>query len=717
MLPISSLRHSRVALWATAVLLAAAAVLGAGLPARLTHGGFTNPGAESSQALEAIAKHYVRGGTGTIAIFRSETLTVDSPQFGQAVRSALADVPEALVRGARHYWNTGKRELVSSDGHAACVIVGLAGADENAQVASYEQLRRRLHADGLTIAYAGQTPLQADLDRAIDDDLGRAELYVFPVLFLLLLVFFGSLAAALLPLAVAGASLALSFAVLRVIAPLVPVSYLTRNVVVMIALGLSVDYALFVVARFRRELHHQGAPRRAVAATMATAGHTVLYSATAISLAVLGLVLLPFPVTRSLGIGAAVTVALSGATSLTLLPAVLSVLGPRVEAGRVRLPGIGRVRTADEGAGFWYRLGRSTVARPWTWLTVAVTVIAVLSAPVADLHLAASDQRTLPAGAPSRRAQETLHEDFPLAALDQLQVVAPLRHGLRGELGRSALARWQEQLSGLPGVQAVRQHASTAHGALLTVTITTAPDAPAAAQLVRAVRALPPPDGGHVLVGGPAAANVDVLDTLRARLPALVAYLLAVTLGLLFLAFRSLLVPLKAVLTTTMSLGIAYAAVTWTVQEGHGARLLGLRPTGYVSAVEAAVLLMFVFALSVDYELFLIAQIRELHRGGADNASAVATGLGRTGGLISAAAALIVLVAAAFATSSVVTVKEIAIGVVVAVAADATVVRMLLVPATLRLLGELNWWTPRLRRRTAPSAPGREPLPREPVSP
>ncbi|MFD4530687.1 MMPL family transporter [Kitasatospora sp. NPDC058397] len=709
-------RHRWAVLWTTALLLAVAAVVGAGLPARLSHGGFTNQGAESSRALEAIEHHYNAGGTSTIVVFRSETLTVDDLEFGEAVRSALAEVPRSVLTGAQHYWNTGKRELLSTDGHAACVVVGLAGTGDQAKTASYERLRRLLHADGLTVAYAGQVPLQADLDRTVDDDLTRAELYVFPLLFLLLLLFFGSLAAALLPLAVAGASLTLSFAVLRVLAPLVPVSYVTRNVVVMIALGLSVDYALFVVVRFRRELRHRGDPHRAVAATMATAGHTVLYSATAISLAVLGLTLLPFPITRSLGIGAAVTVALAGAVSLTMLPAVLAVLGPGVEAGCVRLPGFGRAglgRAWAEGeeTGFWYRLGRSAVTHPWAWLTAAVAMIAVLSAPVVGLHLAASDQRTLPAGAASRRAQELLHEDFPAAALDQLQVVAHLRDDIGGQPGKAALARWQQRLAGLPNAQDVRLRVSTAHSAILTVTTDAAPDAPAAGQLVRAVRALDPPDGGRVLVGGPAAANVDVLDTLKARLPALVGYLLVVTLGLLFLAFRSLLVPLKAVITTTMSLGIAFAAVTWTVQDGHGARLLGLQPTGYVGALEAAIMLMFVFALSVDYELFLIAQIRELHRGGMDNASAVVTGLGRTGGLISAAAALIVLVAAAFATSPVVTVKEIALGVLVAVAVDATVVRMLLVPATMRLLGELNWWAPRLRRQAAPSGPRPGPLP------
>ncbi|MFF2615995.1 MMPL family transporter [Kitasatospora sp. NPDC058046] len=708
-------RHRWAVLWTTALLLAVAAAVGAGLPARLSHGGFTNPGAESGRALEAVEHHYNAGGTSTVVIFRSETLTVHDLEFGEAVRTALGDVPRTVMAGAQHYWNTGKRELLSADGHAACVVVGLAGTGDQAKDASYERLRRLLHVDGFTVAYAGEVPLQVDLDRTVDDDLTRAELYVFPLLFLLLLLFFGSLTAALLPLAVAGTSLAMSFAVLRLLSPLVPVSYITRNVVVMIALGLSVDYALFVVVRFRRELRHRGDPHRAVAATMATAGHTVLYSATAISLAVLGLTLLPFPITRSLGIGAAVTVALAGAASLTMLPAVLAVLGPRVEAGCVRLPGFGRAglgRAWAEGeeTGFWYRLGRSAVTHPWAWLTAAVAVIAVLSVPVVGLHLAASDLRTLPAGAASRRAQELLHEDFPAAGLDQLQVVAHLRDDIGGEPGRTALARWQQRLAGLPNAQDVRLRATTAHSALMSVTAPAAPDAPVAEELMRAVRALDPPDGGRVLVGGPAAVNVDVLDTLKARLPALVGYLLVVTFGLLFLAFRSLLVPLKAVVTTTMSLGIAFAAVTWTVQDGHGARLLGLQPAGYVGALESAIMLMFVFALSVDYELFLIAQIRELHRGGMDNASAVVTGLGRTGGLISAAAALIVLVAAAFATSPVLTVKEIAIGVVVAVAVDATVVRMLLVPATMRLLGELNWWTPRLRRRTAPSGPRPEPL-------
>ncbi|MFJ7276827.1 MMPL family transporter [Kitasatospora sp. NPDC098663] len=696
--------HRRV-LWAAVLILTAAVVAGADLPAHLSHGGFTSPHFESDRALELIGKHFVPGGNSTLAIVRSDDLTVDDPRFAAALTDALSDLPDPPLVSSVHYWNTGRRELLSTDRHAASVVVGLAGESENERVASYEQLRQAFHPPGFEVGFTGLAPLLSDFDHAVDHDLTRAELVAAPLLFLLLVLFFGSLVAALVPLVVAALTLTVSFAALRALTLLLPVGYVTRNVVVMVALGLTVDYSIFVVARFRRELARNGEVSAAVARTVATAGRTVLFSAAVISLASLGLALLPLPVTRALGLGTAVSVALCGITSRTVLPAVLALLGHRIDAGRLRAPRSAGVR--ESGDGFWYRLGRATVRHPAPWLVTAVLAIAVLSVPAARFHPGSSDQRVLPAASASRQAADALPAGFPDAALDQLQVFIRLRTDLRAEEGGKALEDWRGRVGRLPGAQSVRLWAGTPHTAYLTVKFAGTPDSPAAGRLVRQIRSLGPPDGGQLLVGGLAARNTDVLDALGGRLPLLIGYLLATVCALLCIAFRSVVVPVKAVLTTTMSLGVSFAAVTWVVQEGHGSRFLGFAPTGYVGAIEAVSTLILVFALSVDYEVFLIARIRERYDQGAANSAAIVEGLGRTGGLITAAAALVMVVAAAFTTSPVITVKEIALGVLVAVGVDATLVRMILVPAALQLIGERNWWTPAFpsRRPSTRSSP------------
>ncbi|MFF7588073.1 MMPL family transporter [Kitasatospora purpeofusca] len=695
-------RHRRAVLAAALMLMCLLGWFDLGVFGRLSNGGDTPLGAESATATAAIRENFGHGGTDAVAVYRSDRWTADDPAFREEVQASLSSLPPGVVTGAQDYWNTGSRAFLSEDRHSAAVVLSLGGPDDTAKMASYRTVRSTAHPDGIDVAYGGQTPFYADTTDLARSDLARAELFCAPVLFLLLWLVFGTLTAAVLPMAVAAASIVAATAALRLLTLVMPVSVLTLNLVTMVAMALAVDYALFIVARFREELDRGSEPARALAVTMASAGHTVLFSGLTIAAAMLALVALPFDYTRSVGVAGAVTALLAVLTSLTLLPAALAVLGHRVNTLRLPVPRwlrnpVAAVQsTAEQSA--WARLGRSVIRRPVRYLAVTLVALAALTLPMTHARFGATDHRTLPQSAPVRQATEAISRDFPALGLDRIQVVTQFSHSLNSPEGSAALETWKQQLTALPGAGSVHVTAVSGRSAVVTVSGPrsphSGPESGPAADLVESVRALPAPDGGAFDVGGPAAATVDLRQNLRTWLPLIGLCIALTSFALLLLAFRSVVVPLKALLTTGLSLGVAFGVVTWIFQDGHLSRRLDFQPNGYIGALEPVVMLALLFGLSIDYELFLLSRIREHYRRTGDNEAAIVTGLRQSGGIITSAAVLMLTVVAAFATSGVLMVKEIAIGIFVAVAVDATLVRALLVPATLRLLGDANWWAP-----------------------
>jgi RND superfamily putative drug exporter len=480
--------------------------------------------------------------------------------------------------------------------------------------------------------------------------------------------------------------------VLRLLTLVTDVSIFSINIVTMLGLGLAIDYSLFVVSRFREELRQGASTEAALVRTMSTAGRTVAVSGLTVAIALASLTLFPQVFLRSMGFGgmAAVLVAMVGA--LTVLPALLAVLGRRVDSLRIPTPWRRRAATVpDDNHGAWYRLARSVMRRPVVYVAVIVPVLLLAGLPFLRVTFGGVDERALPAGAESRVVTEQLRADFPGGGTTTIDPVVTFTGG---HVQRTALDAYIQSIDDLPGVTTVDVSGVSGGTAVLSVHHRYEGISADARHLVGEIRDLPAPAGAEVLVGGRAADLTDLLSSLGHRLPWMGLFVVGVTLVLLFLAFGSVVLPVKAVLMNVLSLAAAFGAVVWIFQEGHLAGPLGISSTGSIEATQPILMLAMAFGLSMDYEVFLLSRIREEWDRTHDNTLAVASGLQRTGRIITSAALLLVVVIGAFSTSGIVFIKMIGIGMIIAILVDATIVRALLVPATMRLLGRWNWWAP-----------------------
>ncbi|MCW6009744.1 MMPL family transporter [Micromonospora sp. CPCC 205371] len=681
-------RFRWVVLAAAAVLVIVGATWGAGVFGTLTGGGFDDPASESSRARERITAELGSQDIDILVLYSSDTTTVDQPAFREAVTTTLGQLRQhADVASVTSWYDTQAPSLASADRHATYALVQLRGTDPDAKTEAYGELRPALDAPGLTTQAGGNVPFQYEANHQTERDLVRAETLSLPVLLVLLVLIFGGLVAAGMPLLIGGLAILGAFIAVRLISTVTDVSVFAINVITLIGLGMAIDYALFVVSRFREELAAGHDTPVAIQRTMTTAGRTVMVSGFTIALALASLLIFPPVFLSSLGIGgmAAVLVAMLGA--LTVLPALLAVLGPRVNALRIPLPRAGwrslRSRDAKPGSG-WARVAHSVMRRPWLYAVGVVAVLAIFAAPALRMNFGGFDERVLPAAAEPRLVADRIAEDFPgstVAPIDVLVSGAPAQD-------------FANRISEVPGVTGVTATASQGESTLLSVTYTGEPTGDTAQDAVRAIRGLPAPDGAEVLVGGRTAADLDLLDSLGSRLPWMALIMASATLLLLFLAFGSVLLPIKAVLMNLVSIGASFGVVVWIFQDGHLADLLGFTPTGFIEPSNPILMLAVLFGLATDYEVFLLSRVREEWDRTGDNTSAVVHGLQYTGRIITAAALLLIVVVAGFATGGITFIKLIGVGMIVAIVVDATLVRALLVPATMRLLGRWNWWAP-----------------------
>ena len=686
-------RRRREVLALAAAFLAVALGWGTGVFGSLSSGGFSTPGSGSARAAAQADAAFGGSGADVVLLYRHPGLTVADPAFRSAVEGSLAALPGHYVERASTYWSTDAPALVSTDRHATYAVLDLVGSDEDARGAAYEAVADSLAQapPGFTVQRGGTVPVFEDISTQVSEDLARAEMLSLPVVLVLLVVVFGGLAAASLPLAIGGLAILGSLTVLRLLTLVTEVSIFSINLVTMLGLGLAIDYALFIVSRFREELAAGSPVEQALRRTMATAGRTIAFSGLTVAIALAALLLFPQGFLRSMGFGgiAAVLVAMVGA--LTVLPALLAVLGPRVDALRIPLPRRRSSRATGTGRGAWERIARGVMRRPVLYVAVLVPLLLAAGTPFLRAELGAADARVLPAGTESRVVSETIDRDFATGTTPyEALVTFPEGRGV----DPGALAAYADRLAGLPGVSGADVVSVAGGTAQVNVVHGLDPDSAPARELVSVVRAVPGPEGASVSVGGASAELVDLLDSLDATLPLAALLVVSVTLVLLFFAFGSAVLPVKAVLANVLSLGAAFGAVVWIFQDGNLGGLLDFTTTGTLDAAEPIVMLAIAFGLSMDYEVFLLSRIREEWDRTGDNALAVARGLQRSGGIITSAALLLVVVFAAFATSGIVFIKMIGVGMVIAILVDATVVRALLVPATMRLLGRANWWAP-----------------------
>ena len=686
------------------------AAWGTGVFGAMVSSGFEDPGSESAAALERVQDDVGRDEADVVVLYRAGGEPVDTPAVRALVEEHLAGLPAELVDATTTAWSAGPggAALVADDGTATYAVVHVVGDDEDARMSAYEDLEPALRAapQGLSVQVGGNEAIASDITTQVSEDIARAEQISLPLVLVLLVIVFGGLTAAGLPLAIGGLAILGSFTMLRLLSLATDVSIFAVNIVTMLGLGLAIDYALFVVSRFREELHAGATTEQALVRTMTTAGRTVAFSGITVAISLASLLLFPQVFLRSMGFGgmAAVLVAMVGA--LTVLPALLAVLGHRVDSLRIRTPkilvaathrtrrgrGVSAQRTSGQGA--WERLARSVMRRPIAYVAVIVPILLLAGAPFLRVEFGGVDHRALPEGVESREVSETLLRDFPGGGTTTIDPVVTFADGAVDDVDRAALASFADAVRALPGVTSLEVTGEGNGSALVSVRHDREGISGAARDLVAQVRDLPEPAGSEVLVGGRAAELSDLLSSLRSTLPWMGLFVVGVTLVLLFLAFGSVVLPAKAVAMNVLSLSASFGALVWIFQDGHLSGLLGFTTTGTIEATQPILMLAIAFGLSMDYEVFLLSRVREEWDRTGDNTAAVATGLQRTGRIITSAALLLVVVIGAFSTSGIVFIKMIGVGMIIAILVDATIVRALLVPATMRLLGRWNWWAP-----------------------
>ena len=690
-------RRRKLTLAITLLFVAFAGVWGTGVFGRLSSGDdFTPPSSQSQHEANLAAQVFGRNDADVVVLYRSASMTVSDPAYRQAVTAALSSLPRADVAKVTTYWSSGSASLVSTDRHSTYAVLQLTGADDAARHTTYDAIKNdltpaSLTADGVTAKVGGNVAMEVAVNSEVSADIAKAEGFSMPVLLILLLLIFGSLVAASLPLVIGGVAILGSFTVLRLLTMFTTVSIYSLNITTILGVGLGIDYGLFMVTRFREELHRQPTVEQAVARTVATAGRTVAVSGVTVAAALTSLMLFPVDFLRSMGYGGVATVAVDVLAALIVLPALLAVLGHRVNALRIRRSVQRPPR--DEASGAWYRLARSVMRRPLVYVTVITIGLLALGSPFLRISWGGTDARTLPAASTVRQVSEALDSQFPVNSTDPIEAL------ITGAGTAAGVTSYLHRVDAIPGVTGARVTGTSGDVVRVDVGYTPAPVSSAARHIVTQIRALAPPAGATVLVGGTTAGLVDELASLGSTLPWMALLVCLSTFVLLFLAFGSVVLPLKAIVMNVLSLGATFGVIVWIFQWGHLSGLLQFTPTGAIDPTMPILMAAIIFGLSMDYEVFLLSRIRERYDQTGDNTAAVAAGLQRTGGLITSLALLLIIVVGAFSASGIAFIKLMGVGMIVALIVDATVVRVLLVPATMRLLGQANWWAPRPLRR------------------
>lgn len=701
----------------------------------LSAGGFTSGDLESSRAGSLLAQRFRASSLMVYAVYDdpSGQLPATDARFAAQVDNSLAGVG-ALPAVDHVTTPAADPRQVAPDGRAAYATITLRTAAETARDVP-GLIAATLRPTNLRVTLTGPSIFYQDIYDVTERDLRRAELISFPFAAVALLLVFGSVVAGAVPGLVGGASVVVTLAALVAVSRFTELSIFALNLTTMLGLGLGIDYSLFIVSRFREELARGRSVQDAVAWSVATAGRAVLFSGLTVCVGMLALLLFDISALRSLGIAGSLVVAVSVLAALTLLPAVLATLGTRIDALAVR-----RLRPAaatdSAQVGFWARLAHAVMAHPVATLVPLLLLLLGLGLPFLRVQLGAPDASILPSDVQSRRGFDLLRDHWgegelsPVLMVFQADGGSPLQpdrvKGLYDYVQRVAadarVVRVESVVSldprlTLPQYQLL--YADPAHiddpfaravaGATVRndVVVVTAVSRYGqtdvrSKDLVRAIRATPPPAGFSLLVGGGTAGVVDYADRLYAQFPRAALLVVAIIYLVLLITFQSVVIPLKAIAMNALSILASYGALVVVFQEGAFSGLLRFSPLGFVEASLPILMFCVLFGLSMDYEVFLLSRIKEAHDAGADNRASVAIGLEQSGRIITSAAGIVVLVSLSFVAADIVLIKALGLGTAIAVFVDATLVRALLVPATMRLLGDWNWWAPGWVRRRLP---------------
>ncbi|HVT76508.1 MAG TPA: MMPL family transporter [Acidimicrobiales bacterium] len=702
--------------WVGAVLfVVVAGAVGGGVADRLSTGGFQDPHAESTKAAQLLRGQFGQQDPNLVMVITAKHGLVSDP----ANRAAGAAFTQRLsadkhIAFAASYWTLGGAPpLASQDQKQALLLARIRGTDDQVNKL-VPGITTRFGGDqgDFHVDITGQGPVFREVGTTIKDDLARAEAIAFAITIVLLIIVFGGVVAALLPLSIGVVAIVGTFLSLRIISSFTDVSVYALNMTTVMGLGLAIDYSLFVLSRFREEMGAGFDVPTALTRTMKTAGRTVVFSALTVAVSLSALLIFPLYFLRSFAYAGIAVVAVACVGSVVVLPSMLAGLGTRVDAlsWRKLLRRPARVRSDHEG--FWHRLATTVMRRPWPFGLAVIALLLGLGAPFLGLKLGTPDDRVLPPSATTRIAADAIRRNFTSQEAFAVQVVAAGSGPASEHVG--AIESYATALSKVAGVSRVDAATGSyvggqrvlgpsllsarfaprgANGTWLSVVPAIEPVSLRGEKLVKDIRHVSAPF--PVKVGGASAELVDAKDSLFHLLPVAGALIAVVSFVALFLMFGGLLVPLKAVVLNLLSLSATFGAMVYVFQEGHLQRFVGsFTPTGTLVATTPPLMFCIAFGLSMDYEVFLLSRIKEEHDRSHDNERSVALGLEKTGRIVTAAAALLAVVFLATVSSEVSFIKLFGLGLAMAVVMDATLIRGILVPAFMRLAGEANWWAP-----------------------
>ncbi|HET6381471.1 MAG TPA: MMPL family transporter [candidate division Zixibacteria bacterium] len=713
----------------------------------LIQGGWVIEGSEEQAAAELLGERFGQQASTMLVVYRDPDGDATDPDFQRRVRESLEPIEgDPAVDEILTWGETRAEDLLSTDHRRTMAAVVLTEEVESA-VEDSARLAELIEApDGVEMQITGIPQLYHEFNDRIERDLVRAEAISLPIALVILLAVFGTLVAAGLPLVVAALSLPTTFAVIGLLAAEMEMSIFVTNIATMIGLALAIDYSLFMVSRFREELRHHDV-EIAVERMMGSVGKAVAVSGVAVAIGLSSLVVFEAAALRSMGIAGIVTVISTLLYGLTVLPALLALLGPRVNRLRIPLPRALRLIEDDpeaadrrQGHGAWAWIAARVMRRPIMIAGPVLVLLLLLGSPFASIQLSTGQNLEDLPPTPARLAFETILDEFPGGETDPITVAVSWPGEDLGESvspeRQADLATYVDQIAELEGVTQIEsvldpppgldeatyrqllalpadQRPAEVRAGLeeylseyvaqdtvrLRVFSSLLPDSDAGRQLVRVIRDLPAPDGAQALTGGLPSRSADFMDSFWRSLPAALIIVVAVTGGVLFLTFGSIFLPVKAVLMSLVSISASMGALVWVFQQGNLSELLGFEPPGTTAAWLPIIMFAILFGLSMDYEVLLLSRIRERYVATGDNTRAVAEGIGLTGGIITGAALIMVAVFGAFGLSGIVFIKALGLSMALAVLIDATVVRGILVPAFMRVMGRVNWWAPRWVQR------------------
>ena len=696
------LAHPRRILVAAAVLFVIAAVLGAPVTKMLGSSSqdFQDPASQYERTNTAITAATGQNPYYNVAALLRGRHVVRTDPAAQHATAALVTLL-AAQRGFQRvldYPATHSGALLSRDGRKTVVLAAFATTTDATTALS--RVRTALvkpsenaKLAGMSVRFGGPALINQELNERTTSDLARAELLALPVLLLLSFWFFRGLVAALLPLLVGGLAILLTFLVLRLIDQFTPISVFSLNLVSGMGLGLGIDYSLFVLYRYREELAGGARARLAIERTLRTVGRTVLFSCLTVATAMISLLVFPLRFLYSMGIGGAIVTLCAGGVALLLLPVVLIALGPRINAlspaWLQRRAARSATPAGEEGA--WWWLARGVVRRPLSVALISAVVLLAAAIPVLHLQFTSPGANLLPADAESRQVETALAKDFPANAGEATEIVLKGSHSTAQLLGAAA-ARSAGRLA------SVSAPVDLGHGTRkITLLPHGSPVSGAQQRLLVRLRTLALPDGG--LVGGATAYFVDQKAAVASRIPLALLIVVPLTATFLFLMTGSVVIPIKALVMNLLSVSVGVGLLVLIFQDGHLSGPLGFTPIGGLEESSLVLMVVLAFALATDYEVFVLARIKEAHDQGLPNREAIALGIERTGRIVTAAALLFCVAIGALTTSDLFFTKQLGLGAALTVAIDASIIRALLVPSLMALMGKWNWWAPRPLRR------------------